>query len=178
MNWVQWGWVNRNWMDWGRVNGNCVDRFGMNRGWLVSWRRMSNTVIFHISYIAAVASDISSVVDNLDAAIRKSHLVLASHNVGVRCLFLVKAGARVVVVDAILKGIWLGRLSVAMDGSWLVNNRQGMNWSWWWCIGSRMNWQDGPSSIGRCHSRDENSSFGEHCCLLLLLHSWSELMFC
>ena len=83
MNWVQWGWVNRNWMDWGRVNGNCVDRFGMNRGWLVSWRRMSNTVIFHISYIAAVASDISSVVDNLDAAIRKSHLVLASHNVGV-----------------------------------------------------------------------------------------------
>ena len=159
MNWVQWDWVNRNWMVWGRVNGNCVDRFGMNRGWLLRWGGMSNTVIFHISYIAAIASDISSVVDNLDAAIRKSHLVLASHNVGVRCLFLVEAGTRVVVMDTILKSIRLGWLCIAMHRSWLVNNRQGVNRSWWWCIGSGMNWQNGTSSVGRCQGRDENSSF-------------------
>ena len=177
MDWVQWCWVNRHGMDRGWVNGNCVngcrvDRFGMNGGWLVSRWGMSNTIIFHISYVTTIATDVSCIVDNLDAAVRKGHLVLASHDVGVRRLFLVKAGARIVIVDAIFKGIRLGWLSIAMHRSWLGNNGQGVNWSWWWRIGSRMNWQDGPSSVGRCHSRNKHSSFGKHCCLWLLLHCW------
>merc|ERR1719515_393651 len=154
MNWVQWCWVNRNRMDRDWVNWNCVnrcwmDRFGVDGGWLVGWWRMSNTIVFHISYVTTIATDISCIVHNLDAAVRKGHLVLASHNVGVRRLFLVKAGARIVIVDAIFKGIRLGWRSIAMHRS-------------------RMNWQDGPSSVGRCHSRNKHSSFGKHCCLWLL----------
>ena len=133
MNWVQWCWVNRNWMhrDW--VNGNWVDRcwmdrFGMDGGWLVGWWRMSNTIIFHISYVTTIAADISCIVHNLDAAVRKGHLVLASHNVGVRSLLLVKAGARVVVVDAILKSVGFRGLCVApMDR--LVNGHR-VDWQW------------------------------------------------
>ena len=128
MNWVQWCWVNRNWMDRDWVNGNWVDRFGMDGGWLVGRWRMSNTIIFHISNVATITTNISCIVDNLNSAIRKGHLVLASHNVGVRGLFLVKAGARVVVVDAILKSVGFGWLGVApMD--WLVNGH-GVDWQW------------------------------------------------
>ena len=113
-----------NGVDWGRMGG-----------WLVCWWGMGNSVIFHISHVAAIASDVSSVVDNLDAAVRKGHLVLPGHDVGVRRLFLVEAGTRIVVMDAILKSIGFGWLGVApMD--WLVNghwvDRQwvdGDNWS-------------------------------------------------
>ena len=88
MDWVQWCWVNRHGMDRGWVNGNCVngcgvDRFGMNGGWLVSRWGMSNTIIFHISNVATITTNISCIIDNLNAAVRKGHLVLASHNVGV-----------------------------------------------------------------------------------------------
>ena len=152
MNWVQWCWVNRNWMDRGWVNGNCVDgggvdRFGMNGGWLVSWWWMSNTIIFHISYVSTIATDISCIVDNLDAAIRKGHLVLASHDVGIRCLFLVEAGTRVVVMDAILESIGFGGLSIApMD--WLVMNGHGVDWQWVDGDNWRVDWDQRVGSVG------------------------------
>ena len=142
MDWVQWCWVNRYWIDRGWVNGNCVDRcrvdrFGMNGGWLVSWRWTGNPIIFHISNVATVASNISCIVNNLDAAVRKGHLVLASYNVGVGSLLLVKAGTRVVVVDAILKSIgfwWLG----VDPMNWLVMNWHRVDWQWVdgdnWCV--------------------------------------------
>ena len=112
-----------NCVHWHRVNWHRVDR-----GWLVSWGRVSHSVILDISHIATVALDVGSVVHNLDAAVRKGHLVLASYNVRVRSLLLVKAGARVVVVDAILKSVGFGWLGVApMD--WLVNGH-GVDWQW------------------------------------------------
>merc|ERR550517_225160 len=90
-------------------------------GWLVSWGRVSHTIVFDICDVATIALYVCSVVHNLDAAVRKGHLVLASYNVGVGSLLLVEAGARVVVMDAILKSIGFRRLSVAtMD--WLVMN--------------------------------------------------------
>ena len=125
--WVKWAsWVDRGYY-WDGVN------WGRMGGWLVCWWGMGNSVIFHISHVAAIASDVSSVVDNLDAAVRKGHLVLASYNVGVGSLLLVKAGTRVVVVDAILKGIGLRWFGIGMDR--LVNHRyrmdwQGVDWSW------------------------------------------------
>ena len=120
-------------MDWCRLHWNCVglDRVNwhrVERVWLVRWRRVSHSVVLDISHVATVALNVGSVVHNLDAAIRKGHLVLASYNVGVRGLLLVKAGARVVVVDAILKSVGFWWLSIApMD--WLVNGH-GVDWQW------------------------------------------------
>ena len=89
---------------------------------------MSHTIVFDICHVAAIALDVGSVVHNLDAAVRKGHLVLASYNVGVRSLLLVEAGARVVVVDTILESIGFRWLSIApMD--WLVNGHGG-DWQW------------------------------------------------
>ena len=143
MDWVNW--AHWKWVDWCRVHWNCVHWHWVNwhrvdRGWLVSWGRVSHSIILDISHIATVALNVGSVVHNLDAAVRKGHLVLASHDVGVRRLLLVEASARIVVMDAILESVRLGWLSVAMDRCWLVNNRQGVNRSWWWCIRSRMHW--------------------------------------
>ena len=137
MKWASW--VDRDYWDgvnWGRMGG-----------WLVCWWGMGNSIIFHISHVAAIASNVSCVVDNLDAAVRKGHLVLPGHDVCVRRLLLVEAGARVVVVDAILESVRLGWLSIAVGWSqWLVNDREWVDWSkrsigsWWW--------KDGPGSIG------------------------------
>ena len=115
--WVDWNWVNGDSMHWSWVNWRRV-------GWLVSWRWVGNTIVLDISNVAAIAINISRVVHNLDAAIRKGHLVLASYNVGVGSLLLVKAGTRVVIVDAVLERVGFGRLCIAsMD--WLVNGHGG-----------------------------------------------------
>ena len=119
-------WVDRGYY-WDGVN------WGRMGGWLVCWWGMGNSVIFHISHVAAIASDVSCVVDNLDAAIRQCHPVVARYQLGVRVLVLLKVGARVVVVDAVLEGIGLGWFCVAVD--WLVHHWdrmdwQGVDWSW------------------------------------------------
>ena len=138
VNWAHWQGV-----DWCRVHWNCVHWHWVNwhrvdRGWLVSWGRVSHSVILDISHIATVALDVGSVVHNLDAAVRKGHLVLASYNVGVGSLLLVKAGTRVVVVDTILKSVGFGWLGVApmdrlVNGHWVDWQwADGDNWSVHW----------------------------------------------
>ena len=128
VNWAHWKWVDWCRVHWNSVHWDWVHWHRVDRGRLVCWGRVSHSVILDIGHIAAVALDVSSVVHNLDAAVRKGHLVLAGHDVGVRRLLLVEAGARVVVVDAILEGVGFGRLGVApMD--WLVNGH-GVDWQW------------------------------------------------
>ena len=124
-NWVSHDWVSHNRVDW---------------GWLVSWSRVGNTLVLDIGNVAAIAGGIGVVVHNLDAAVGKGHPVVSSHSSTIRSLVLAKVGTRVLILNTILKSIRLGWLSVAMDRSWLVNNRQGVNRSWWWCIRSRMHW--------------------------------------
>ena len=139
--------VNRKWVDWCWVNWNCVHRGWMNWcgvSWLVGSGWMGDTIVLDISNITTIAIDISSVVHNLNAAIRQGHLVLSGYNTGVRSLMLVKAGARVVVMDTVLKSVGLGGLGIAMGGcvDWVhwMHYRERMNGGW------RMNWQVG--SIG------------------------------
>ena len=130
VNWkmVNWCWVHWNCVHWNGMHWEWVNWHRVDRGWLVSWGRVSHSVVLDISHVATVALDVGSVVHNLDAAVRKGHLVLASHNVGVGSLLLVKAGARVVVVDAILERVGFGRLGVA-PMNWLVNGH-GVDWQW------------------------------------------------
>merc|ERR550517_2367364 len=100
-------WVSDDWVDW---------------GWLVSWSRVSDTLVLDISNIATIAGSVSVVVHNLDAAVGKGHPVVASHSGTIRSLVLAEVGAGVLVLNAVLKGIWLGWLSVAgsrgVDGDW------------------------------------------------------------
>ena len=136
VNWMHWKGVDWCRVHWNSMNWDWVNWRRVNRGWLVSWGRMSHSIVLDISHVATIALDVGSVVHNLDAAVRKGHLVLASYNVGVGSLLLVKAGTRVVVVDAIFKSIGFGRLSVA-PMNWLVNGH-GVDWQWVdgdnWCV--------------------------------------------
>ena len=137
-----------------RVNGSPVDRsrvdrspvdgchYWMNRCWvdrsrvdrcrLVSWARMSHSLVFDISHIATVTGNISMVVNNLNAAIRQGHPVVSSHQGTIRALILAKVDTRVLINDTILKCIGLGWFSITV-GSRVVNWCR-VNWGWAvWC---------------------------------------------
>merc|ERR550534_3401416 len=160
--------MNGGWVDWSCMNGGWVDWSRMGC-WLVSWTRVSNSLIFHISHIAAIASNISVVVNNLSATIRQGHPVVADDASTVRSLGLAKVGARVLIENTVLESIWLGWFGITSTMNWCM-----MNWDWvdryrpvggCWvvtslCVGS------GSQGNGK------NGSFGKHDELLLLLE-WS-----
>merc|ERR1719312_969287 len=127
MDWVHWNsWVDSNRMNWHRVHWNGVDGCRVNWGWLVGWGWVSHTVVLDIGHVTTIALYVSMVVNNLDAAVRQGHPVVARYQLGVRVLVLLKVGARVVVVDAVLEGIGLGWFCVAVD--WLVHHWDRMDW--------------------------------------------------
>ena len=82
--WVNWdhrGVVHSYWVHWNRVNGDMVDWSRVNN-WLV-FGEVGNTVILDISHITPRAIGVSSVGNNLGAAIRERNPVVASHNLGI-----------------------------------------------------------------------------------------------
>ena len=91
---MDWGWVNwvnhwvnhwnrmhRHWVNWNRVDGDVVDGSGVNN-WLVLGE-LRNTIVLDVGHITTRAIGISSVGDNLGAAIREGNPVVASHHLGI-----------------------------------------------------------------------------------------------
>ena len=112
-------------MDWDRVDWSPVDWQRVNWCWvegsrvgcrLVSWAWVSHTFVFDVSHVAAIPSNISVVVNDLNAAIRQGHPVVASHQGSIRGLVLAKVDTRVLVQNTVLKGVGLWWLSIAMNG--------------------------------------------------------------
>ena len=157
--WVNWSSVDRNW-----VNGSWVNRSRVGHRF-VGWAGVSHSLVFDVSYISTITSNISMVVNNLNAAIRQGHSVVSSHQGTIRALILAKVDARVLINDTILKSIGLGWFGIAV-GSRVVNGCR-VNWSW--VVGCRCVWGRQVSSIGSSgQGSDEGSGFGKHVGLLLL----------
>ena len=163
--------VDRSRVDWSPVDGcnywmnRCwVDRSRVYRCRLVSWARMSHSLVFDISYIATVTGNISMVVNNLNAAIRQGHSVVSSHQGTIRALILAKVDTRILINDTILKSIGLGWFGITVGGR--VVNWCRVNWSW--VVGCRCVWSRQVSSIGSSgQGSDEGGGFGKHVGLLL-----------
>merc|ERR1719312_1604845 len=127
----------------GGVDGS-VDR-SVVWGRLVGRARVGNALVLDVSDVSAVAIGVSSVVDNLGAAIRKGNGVGASHGLGVGSLLLGKVGARVVVMDTVLESVGLGGLIIAaMVGGWGV-----VDWSVDWGVDRGVDGSvDGAGGVG------------------------------
>ena len=101
---VNWSPVDWCWVDWSSVDGchywmnRCwVDRSRVDRCRLVSWARMSHSLVFDISHIATVTGNISMVVNNLNAAIRQGNPIVSCHKSTIRSLILAKVHTRVLI---------------------------------------------------------------------------------
>ena len=143
VNWNHWDWVHRNWVD-----GDMVDGSWVWDGLVL--REVGHTIILDVGHITARAIGISSVGDNLGSTIGKGNPVVACHHLGVRGLSLAKSSTTVLVLNAILEGIWLGGL-----------------WDWCW-----VNWcgvvgglWDG-SSGGQDSSKSNKALHLANCCVL------------
>ena len=188
MDGVDWCGMDRNSMDGCRVgNDGCRvsndgSRVGDNGGWVGDRSRVSYTLVFDISNITSVSGSIGMVVHNLDAAIGQGHPVVSGHGGTIRSLVLAKVGTRVLILNAILKGIWLWWLSVAVSGGmdwdgthWGMDNGSCVyHWcmDYWCCVDGgrvedrcRVEWH----GSGRCQGSDEDGRFGEH---FLIFGGW------
>ena len=139
--------------------GSCLENGSSMKDWVsnngVSNNRVSNdrvdwcwwvchSLVFDISNVTAVASSISGVVNDLDAAIRQSHPVVSGHGCTIRSFILAKVGTRVLILNTILKSIRLGWLS--RDMNWGMDDGSSVNDGG--CMddgsgvhnGSRVNW--------------------------------------
>ena len=108
------GCVDRCPVDWNRVDGSCMNGSRVDGSRFVSWARVSHTFVFDVSHVAAISSNISVVVDNLNTAIRQGHPVVSGHQGAVRGLVLAKVHARVLVHNAVLESVGLWGLSVTV----------------------------------------------------------------
>ena len=147
------GCVDRCPVDWNMVDGSCMNGSRVDGSRFVSWARVSHTFVFDVSHVAAISSNISVVVDNLNTAIRQGHPVVAGHQSSVGSLVLAKVDSRVLVQNTILKSVGLWGLSVTVRSR--VVNGGGVEWGW--VVG----WSR-QLSIGSGQSSDENSSLGKH----------------
>ena len=170
-------------------NGSSMNNWVSNNG--VSNNRVSNdrvdwcwwvchSLVFDISNVTAIASSISVVVNDLDAAIGQSHPVVSGHGCTIRSFILAKVGTRVLILNTILKSIRLVWLSMdwgmddgssvndggCMDDGSSMHNGSMVNWGRMenWC------WVDDVGA-GSGHGSKENSGFGKHfwmlgCCWL------------
>ena len=85
---------------------------------------MYHSLVFDIGNVTAVASSISVIVNDLDAAVGQSHPVVSGHRGTIRSLVLAKVGTRVLILNTILKSIRLVWLSMdwGMDDGSSVND--------------------------------------------------------
>jgi len=129
-----------------------VDRFWLMIGrlWFMVCRRwrmiglllwiVSSSLIGHLSLIPIVV--VSSVLDMLDAAIRKLDRVGAAHNIAIRCLSSPKVGLAVIIGHSILisVGLWgvfflmINRFWLMVDRFWFMVNRLWFMVHRFWCM--------------------------------------------
>merc|ERR550517_1181694 len=175
-----------NWVSNNGVSNNGVSNNGVCNDWVDWCWWVCHSLVFDISNVTPIASSISVVVNDLDAAIGQSHPVVSSHRCTIGSLALAKVGTRVLILNTILESIRLGWLNVSMsrgmdwgmdDGSSMnngccmdngsrVHNGSWVNWGRMenWC------WVEGGGA-GSGHGSKENSGLGEHfwklgCCWL------------
>ena len=114
---VHWGWV-----DWSRV-----DRSGVR-----SWGILGHTLIFYISNVSSITSSVSVIVNYLSASVRESNSVGSNNRCGVRVLLLTKAGAGVLIMNTVLKGVRLGWFRVRRGGVAVGRSRMNRDWVHHW----------------------------------------------
>merc|ERR1712168_864633 len=102
-------------MDNGSSMNDWVSNNGMSDNWVDWCWWMCHSLVFDISNVTAIASSISVVVNDLDAAIRQSHPVVSSHGCTIGSLVLAKVGTRVLILNTVLKSVRLGWLSISMS---------------------------------------------------------------
>ena len=171
--------------DWVSNHGVSNDRVSNDRVDWCWW--VCHSLVFDISNVTTIASSISGVVNDLDAAIRQSHPVVSGHGCTIRSFILAKVGTRVLILNTILKSIRLVWLSMdwgmddgssVNDGGCVDDGSSVHNGGWvnrgrmeHWC------WVEGGGA-GSGHGSNENSGLGKHfwklCCCWLSV----ELLVC
>ena len=116
---VDWSWVNRSPVDRNWVNGSWMYRCRVGHRF-VGWAWVSYSLVFDVGYIATITGNIGMVVNNLYAAIRQSNPIISCNQGTIRSLILTEVDSRVLIKDAVLKCIGLGRFSITV-GSRVVN---------------------------------------------------------
>ena len=121
-------------MDWSRVG----------RGRVGSWAILGYTFVFDIGHISTIASCVGMVVNYLGAPVRESNPVRSNYRCGIRVLLLTEAGARVLIMDTVLKGIRLGRFCIGWGwvavGRSRVDHWSPVNDNWGWVDGVGNDW--------------------------------------
>ena len=114
-------------MDWSGMDWSRVDRSRVR-----SWGILRHALIFDISNISSITSSVSMIVNYLSASVRESNSVGSNDRCGIRVLLLTKAGTRVLIMNAVLKGVWLSWFSVGWGGVAVGRSRVNRNWVHHW----------------------------------------------